>query len=109
MKKNVKYVHEEHSLEQALHAFIKTNQHMFIVVNSFEEYTGIITIEDILEQVIGHKITDEFDAYDDMRAVAADAARREHKAHKEQEAVHEAPSDDDGGETPSETDHEVVE
>lgn len=78
MKKEVYYVHEDYSLDQVLHAFIKTKHHLFIVVNSFEEYIGIITIEDVLEQVIGRKIVDEFDQYDDMRAVAAKAARDDH-------------------------------
>jgi CBS domain containing-hemolysin-like protein len=85
MKTDVRFVHEEHTLEQALHAFITTKRHLFIVVNSFEEYTGIVTIEDILEKVIGHKIIDEFDTYDDMRAVAASAARKDHKDHKKHE------------------------
>jgi CBS domain containing-hemolysin-like protein len=87
MKRDVRFVHEEHTLEQALHAFLKTKRHLFIVVNSFEEYTGIITIEDILEKVIGHQIVDEFDAYDDLRAVASSAALKEHKAHKKQEIL----------------------
>ena len=87
MKTDVRFVHEEHTLEQALHAFIKTKRHLFIVVNSFEEYTGIVTIEDILEQVIGHQIVDEFDAYDDLRSVAAHAAHKEHQAHKKQEVT----------------------
>lgn len=82
MDKAVFYVHEDYTLEQALHAFLKTKRHMFIVVNNFEEYVGIITIEDILEQVIGHKIVDEFDKYDDMRAVAMHQAEKEHHAHK---------------------------
>jgi len=82
MDHSVYYVHEEYPLEQVLHAFLKTKHHLFIVVNQFEEYVGIITIEDLLEQIIGYKIVDEFDAYDDLRAVAADHARHEHKAHK---------------------------
>lgn len=80
MDKAVFYVHEDYSLEQALHAFLKTKRHMFIVVNNFEEFVGIITIEDILEQVIGHKIIDEFDKYDDMRAVATHQAQKDHHA-----------------------------
>lgn len=78
MDPHVFYVHEDYTLEQALHAFLKTKRHMFIVVNAFEEFVGIITIEDILEQVIGHKIVDEFDQYEDMRAVAAHQATKEH-------------------------------
>lgn len=84
MEHAVYYVHEEYPLEQALHAFLKTKHHLFIVVNKFEEYVGIITIEDIVEQILGCKIVDEFDAYDDLRAVAADHARHEHKVHKKE-------------------------
>ena len=79
----VYYVHEEYPLEQALHAFLKTKHHVFIVVNKFEEFVGIITIEDILEQILGCKIVDEFDAYDDRKVVAADHAPHE----PEKEAV----------------------
>lgn len=82
MDDKVFYVHEDYTLEQALHAFLKTKRHMFIVVNNFEEFVGIITIEDILEQVIGHKIVDEFDRYEDMRAVAAHQAIKEHEKHQ---------------------------
>lgn len=82
MRTQVRYVHEEYSLRQTLQAFLKTKQHLFVVVNEFEEYVGIITIEDILEQVIGKPIVDEFDEYEDLRAVAASAARKEHIAHE---------------------------
>jgi len=78
MSKKVVYVHEKFTLYQTLQAFIKTKKHLFIVVNEFEEYVGIITIEDVLERVIGKLIVDEFDQYDDLRAVAAAAAKKEH-------------------------------
>ncbi|MFZ1248900.1 MAG: CBS domain-containing protein [Candidatus Saccharimonadales bacterium] len=80
MRSKVTYVHEDFTLYQTLQAFIKTKQHLFIVVNSFEEYVGIITIEDVLERVIGKLIVDEFDRYDDLRAVAAAAAKKDHAA-----------------------------
>jgi CBS domain containing-hemolysin-like protein len=73
MKKDVYYVHEDRPLSETKH-------HLFIVVNSFEEFVGIITIEDILEQIIGKPIIDEFDKYDDMRAVAARAADTDRSA-----------------------------
>lgn len=78
MRSKVMYVHENFTLYQTLQAFVKTKQHLFVVVNEFEEYVGIITIEDVLERVIGKLIVDEFDKYDDLRAVAAAAARKEH-------------------------------
>ncbi|HEX8182863.1 MAG TPA: CBS domain-containing protein [Candidatus Saccharimonadales bacterium] len=71
MKPSVHFVHEDQTLYQVLHAFQTTKQHLFAVINSDETYVGIITIEDVLEQVIGHKIDDDFDSYEDRRAVAA--------------------------------------
>ncbi len=70
MRKDVFYVHEKQSLARVLDAFIKTKHHMFLVVNNFEEIVGLITIEDIVEQILGKQIIDEFDQYDDLRAVA---------------------------------------
>lgn len=82
MKKAVFYVNEEKPLQHALQAFLKTKHHLFVVVNSFEEIVGIITIEDVLEQVLGKQIVDEFDKYEDLRAVAALQAKKDAATHK---------------------------
>lgn len=84
------YVHEEQPLTEALQAILKTHRHLMIVVNSFEEYVGIITIEDVLEQIIGKPIVDEFDEYEDMRAVAQKMAAKDHKAHIDHTATKDA-------------------
>jgi CBS domain containing-hemolysin-like protein len=76
MSKKVYFVHEELDLGHALDAFIKTKHHLFIVVNNFEEFMGILTIEDVIEQLLGRQIMDEFDAYENLREVAALHAKR---------------------------------
>lgn len=81
MKPQVFYVNEASSLESVLPAFIRTKHHLFMVVNEFEEIVGIITIEDVLEQIIGRKIVDEFDQYEDLRAVAKLAAKKDQSEH----------------------------
>lgn len=93
MHPKVCYIHEEQSLYDALQAILKTHQHMLIVVNSFEEYVGIVTIEDVLEQIIGKPIIDEFDEYDNLRAVAARIAQKEHKKHEQAEKPTEESTD----------------
>lgn len=97
MRKDIFYVHEKQSLARVLDAFIKTKHHMFLVVNNFEEIVGLITIEDIVEQILGKQIIDEFDQYDDLRAVAhlhAEKDRESHKTVVESEEVKENPKEE---------------
>ncbi len=68
--RNVNFVNEKQLLDHVLNAFIKTKTHLFVVINEFEETVGLITIEDILEEIIGREIVDEFDQFDDLREVA---------------------------------------
>jgi CBS domain containing-hemolysin-like protein len=82
MRPDVFFVHEEQSLLEAVQAVLKTRHQLFVVVNSFEEYVGIITFEDILRQIFGNGIGDEFDQYDDLRAVAQKLALPQHEQHE---------------------------
>ncbi len=71
MDSKIYYVHENDSLSEALHAFYLTNSPLFVAVNDFEEYVGIISVENILKQLLGHIPGDDFDEYADVAAVAA--------------------------------------
>lgn len=82
MERDAAFINEASSLRQALDACIKTHHHLLIVVNSFEEVVGVVSIEDVIEQIVGTKILDEFDQYDDLRAVAAREAARDARAHQ---------------------------
>ena len=97
METTIHYLHENDPLNQALHAFFTTNCSLFVVVNSFEEYVGILTIENVLHQLLGHVAGDDFDQYADLEAVAA-------RHTKTKEPKKTAESD----ETPVKTDDEVV-
>lgn len=65
------FVHEDFSLRQVLQAFARTGQFLVVVVNTFEEPVGVITLNSLLEQLIGEQPEDEFDAFEDRSAVAA--------------------------------------
>jgi CBS domain containing-hemolysin-like protein len=82
IRPEVYYINEQQTLDHSLHAFIKTKHHLFMVVNEFEDIVGIITVEDVIEQIVGKPIMDEFDNYDDMREVAKLVAIQKHKNHK---------------------------
>lgn len=83
MRNAVYYVHEEEDLDHALNVFLKTNHHLLVVVNTFEEFVGVLSIEDVIEQVIGKQIQDEFDQHADLRAVAKSLAEKEANARKQ--------------------------
>lgn len=70
MRPTVCYVHEDQTLQDGLQAILRTHHHLLIVVNDDQAYVGIISIEDILSQILGDKVVDEFDQYDDRGAVA---------------------------------------
>jgi len=77
---NVNFVNEKQLLDHVLNGFIKTKKHLFVVINEFAETVGIITIEDILEEIIGREIVDEFDKFDDLREVARLRAQKRKRA-----------------------------
>jgi len=81
MKKNVHYIREDQALEHALHGFLRSHQHLFVVVNEYRETVGVVSLEDVIEALIGSKIVDEFDRFDDLRAVA------ERNPHKNNQAA----------------------
>lgn len=50
--------------------FMKQREHIAEVVDEFGGFQGIITLEDVLETLLGLEIMDEFDGIDDMRKLA---------------------------------------
>ncbi len=80
MEKRVFYINQDQTLDRALAAFIKTRHHLFIVVNGYRETAGILTLEDVIEALLGREIVDEFDVHDDLRVVAARSAKTNNNA-----------------------------
>lgn len=70
MVSKVFYIREDQTLQHALNAFIRTHHHLFIVVNEYRETVGVVSLEDVMEALLGRKIVDEFDAHDNLRMVA---------------------------------------
>ena len=64
------FVPESIPLPNVLLEFIEHRQHLFIVVDEYGGVTGIISMEDIIEEIMGEEIMDESDKTQDMRALA---------------------------------------
>ena len=73
LDENVYYIRNDHTLEMALAAFLRTNCHFFIVVDRSENPVGLITYEMVAQSMLGKPITDDFD--EDLQLFAV--ARRE--------------------------------
>lgn len=82
MRPEVYFINEHQTLDHALKAFLRVRHHMFVVVNEFEDVVGVLSVEDVIEQIIGRQIGDEFDQFDDKKAVA-----KHHSSKKPQEPV----------------------
>ncbi len=58
------------SLTALLERFLNNRQHIAIVVNEYGETAGLVTLEDLIETIMGMEIMDETDNVEDMRALA---------------------------------------
>jgi CBS domain containing-hemolysin-like protein len=85
MEARVFYIREDQTLEKALAAFLRTRHHLFVVVNEFRETVGLLSLEDVIEALLGRKIMDEFDMHDDLRAVAARNPRGNNEPQKHED------------------------
>jgi len=68
------------SLAPLFERFLKDRQHIAIVVNEFGGTAGLVTLEDLIETLMGMEIMDETDDVEDMRAMARDQWVRRAKA-----------------------------
>ncbi len=58
------FIPETTTLDDQMREFLKRNTHFALVVDEYGSLQGLITLEDILEEIVG-EITDEFDTTDD--------------------------------------------
>ncbi len=71
VRKEIHYVPESKRINELLKEFQQKRLHMAIVVDEFGGVSGLVTLEDVMEEVIG-EITDEFDEGNDVEFVKID-------------------------------------
>lgn len=71
MDHDVFYVKGDQTLDHALSAFLHTKHHLFVVLDDKSKTLGVVTIEDIIDEVMGRKFLDKFDRHDHKKSVAA--------------------------------------
>ncbi len=70
IKKEIFSINENIPVSKALDLFISKKDHMFLVMDNYDQTEGILTLEDCVETILGVEIMDESDATEDMRELA---------------------------------------
>ena len=68
--KDIPWVNENDSIDKVLELFIENRDHLCLVRDDFDTLTGLITLEDAVETLLGKEIVDEHDSVVDMRDLA---------------------------------------
>jgi CBS domain containing-hemolysin-like protein len=84
-------ISEKLPVYQLLDLFIKKRAHLFLVDDEFGQTSGIVTLEDAIETLLGREIIDESDTVTDMQELARDKYRERLREIKRQ---NEADSED---------------
>lgn len=79
LMKSIFSVHENIPVSYALDLFVKRKEHIFVVLDSYDQTEGILTLEDCIETVLGVEIMDEADTTADMRALAKQKKKKKKK------------------------------
>lgn len=64
------------SADVLLKEFIERKEHLFVVVDEYGGVAGVVTLEDVLETILGQEIVDESDLTIDMQEVARQRKKR---------------------------------
>ncbi|MFP4263703.1 MAG: CNNM domain-containing protein [Halomonas sp.] len=66
----VKTVRDDDSVEQVFTAMVQDRQHMCVVYDDLGTWVGLITLEDVIETILGQDIVDEIDNVANLRKYA---------------------------------------
>ncbi|MBA4357733.1 MAG: hypothetical protein C0405_08420 [Desulfovibrio sp.] len=66
----VRFVLENLTLDRLLRKFLESRMHLFVVLDEYGGLAGVVSLEDVLEEMLGSEIVDETDQVVDMRELA---------------------------------------
>ena len=70
MMRPIHFVAESARLNMVLGEFLELRQHLFAVIDEYGGLAGLISLEDILEEILGREIVDESDEVEDKQELA---------------------------------------
>ncbi len=69
-KRDIITVSETYSMLDMFNDFIKKHEHIALVLDEFNSVAGVVTMEDVVETILGHEIVDETDKVADLQDLA---------------------------------------
>ena len=72
IRRNIPTFQEDTSLDTILDEMISKDEPISIVINEYGSFQGILTLEDVIETILGNEIVDERDEVRDMQQLAKD-------------------------------------
>ncbi len=66
----VHFVAETAPLNSVLMEFLELKKHLFVVIDEYGGLSGLISLEDVLEEILGREIVDESDRVEDKQKLA---------------------------------------
>lgn len=84
--KKIQRVSEKLPVQQLLDMFIKNHVHLVLVEDEFGQTSGVVTLEDAIETLLGREIVDESDLVEDMQELAKGKYRERLRQDKQKEA-----------------------
>ncbi|MDD3181022.1 MAG: hemolysin family protein [Opitutaceae bacterium] len=82
LMQEVSFIPETVTVAQALQLFLKTHQQLAVVVDEFGSTAGVLTMEDVMEHLLGREIFEKDDVAVDMRELARTKGQRLIKSRK---------------------------
>lgn len=79
LKRDILVVPEIVSIKNLFEKLINSQDHIAIVVDEYGGFSGVVTMEDVVETLFGMEIVDEIDAIDDMQKLAREKWRERAK------------------------------
>lgn len=70
IKREVLIIPENVSIKTLFERLLESQEHIAVVVDEYGGFSGVVTMEDVVETLLGMEIVDEIDAIDDMQKLA---------------------------------------
>ena len=78
IKREVSSFPEETTIDRIWDDMLRSKEQMAIIINEYGSFQGLLTMEDIIETILGDEIVDERDVVVDMQQLALDKWQKHH-------------------------------